>query len=340
MGGWEVSRGSSAAETRGCRVQGSKDERNQPGTAAVNRDPICRSWHGRAGLTGVFLPSADRVPCGEREGEGTHWAAFLSGVWWSQKLPKTGKKWGALDSFANCLAAAAQPSVRHCQRRGSHGVRASLALLPLGFIACAAPRQQQPSGETVSKHFQKCVQGLAAEEATAGPSRKRHAHASAPPPPPGAAPGSVLPARGARSCSTHTPPRCSEPVPGYSTGSAGGAAVGRRQLPSSRVCCGRGKLALAILVPWPLLWGRGRTLSQVDLWPGPLHVCLPFTSLISHLWYETSSNFYISAGNAGQEQNWLLPDNSLRLFSGISYRFFGQSLHHSTFSAPFLVAAQ
>lgn len=77
-------------------------------------------------------------------------------------------------------AAAAQPSVWHCQRRGSHGMRAPPALLPLGFIACAAPRQQQPSGETVSKHFQKCVQGLAAEEATAGPSRKRRARASPP----------------------------------------------------------------------------------------------------------------------------------------------------------------
>lgn len=72
-----------AAETLGCWVQGSKGERNQPGVAAVNRDPTCRSWHGRKGLIGVFLPPADRVLCGVREGEGTRWAAFLRGGWWT-----------------------------------------------------------------------------------------------------------------------------------------------------------------------------------------------------------------------------------------------------------------
>lgn len=208
-------------------------------------------------------------------------------------------------------AAAAQPSVWHCQRRSSRGMRPPPALLPLGFIACAAPRQQQPSGETVSKHFQKCVQGLAAEEATAGPSRKRRARASPPPPAPRAAPGSVLPALGARSCSVRGLPGCSAPVLSRSTGSTGGSAVGHRLLPSSRAFCRRGKLTLAIPVPRPILWDRGRILSQADLWPSPLRTCFAVTSLIPHLWYETSFNFYTSAENAGQEHDWLLPDNSL-----------------------------
>lgn len=191
-------------------------------------------------------------------------------------------------------------------------MRAPPALLPLGFIACAAPRQQQPSGETVSKHFQKCVQGLAAEEATAGPSRKRRARAS---PPrrlrPGQCRGRCSPLLG------HDPAPC---VPrrdalrrcwAAAPGARGGAAVGRRLLPSSRAFCRRGKLALAIPVPRPVLWDRGRILSQADLWPGPLRTCFAFTSLIPHLWYKTSFNFYTSAENAGQEHDWLLPDNSL-----------------------------
>lgn len=113
-----VSSGSLAARTLGCGVPGSKDEQNQPGAAAVNCDPIYRSWHGGVGGTSTFFPSVDMKPYREREGEGGPLGIFSQWKLVELKIAKNRPKIGRVRQHkfrVHPPAAVTQPSVWYCQ---------------------------------------------------------------------------------------------------------------------------------------------------------------------------------------------------------------------------------
>lgn len=113
-----VSSSSLAAQTLGWRVPGSKDEQTQPSAAAVNCDPIYRSWHSCVGCTSMFFPSVDRKPYRERGGEGGPLGNFSQ---WKLVELKIAKNRPKIMRVRQCKfrvhhpAALTQPFVWHCQ---------------------------------------------------------------------------------------------------------------------------------------------------------------------------------------------------------------------------------
>lgn len=102
-----VSSRSLAAQTLACRVPGSKNEQTQPGAAAVNCDPIYRSWHCCVGCTSMFFPSVGRKAYREREGEGGQLGIFSQ---WKLTELKIAKNRPKIWSVRQCKFRMHQPA--------------------------------------------------------------------------------------------------------------------------------------------------------------------------------------------------------------------------------------